>query len=80
MQAQPVFSIIPFFFIFVIYGGMFAAVNYYMAKNKGLNAKKYLLIGFIPVVGWFMPIIILSKPNQIILDKLTAIEEKLNQL
>lgn len=73
-------ALMPMIIVFFMYGLIFGTVCYLMAKNKGLKDKNYFLLGMIPVVGWMYPVIILSKPNQIIMDKLNAIEARLNQL
>ena len=68
-------AFLPFVFIMI----MVAIMCSFMAKNKGLDAKKHFFLGLIPFFGYFLPFLILSKTDQNVLNKLDEIERKLNK-
>jgi len=73
-EGSDFLGLLPFFIVSI----SIVIWSYCMSKNMGLKTKKYIYLSFIPIIGYFVPLLILSNPNQKVLDKLNKIEELLN--
>jgi hypothetical protein len=55
---------------------MMGSVLATMAKRKGKNPALWFLLGFIPVVGFYLAFILASRPDTALLDRIRHLEEK----
>lgn len=69
------FQLLPFLIVTAI----FMITAYFMSKNKGLSPLKYTLIAAIPVIGYFVIPVILSKENRYTADRLDRLEKTLGE-
>jgi hypothetical protein len=62
----------PWLFLGLIMGSVLAT----MAKRKGKNPALWFLLGFIPLVGYYLASILASRPDAALLDRIRRLEEK----
>lgn len=65
----------PWFFFGVIFGVILG----FMARRKGRNPFLWFAIGLIPVAGIFAAFVLASRPDIDLLERLWALEEKLEK-
>ncbi len=73
---NPIAAVLPLF-IFGTILGIFLAV---IAPRKGGNPFLWFLVAFIPLVGPFAALILVSRPDVALLQRIWALENKLAKL
>ena len=61
----------------ILFFGLTGVISAIMARNMGLNAILYGLIGVIPLLGSYVVFVILSKENRHTVQRLERIEDLL---
>jgi len=56
-----------------------AFLNAYIASRKGRNPVLFLILGFIPFVGFYLTIYLLSLTDKLLMDKIDKILNVLEQ-
>jgi hypothetical protein len=71
--APPLIAMLfPWLFLGLIMGSVLAT----MAKRKGKNPALWFLLGFIPIVGFYLAFILASRPDEALLDRIRRLEEQ----
>jgi len=73
--ALPLIGILfPWLFLGFIMGAVLATI----APRKAKNPLLWFLLGFIPVVGFFLAFILASRPDAAVLNRLRHLEEQVS--
>jgi hypothetical protein len=71
---SPIGILFPWLFLGLIMGSVLAT----MAPRKGKNPFLWFLLGFIPLVGYFLAFILASRPDKAMLDRIRGLEEQVS--
>jgi len=66
-----------FLFPWLPLGFIMGSVLAVMAPRKGKNASLWFLLGFIPVVGFFAALVLASRPDITLVQRIARLEEQL---
>ena len=66
-----------FLFPWLPFGLIMGSVLAVMAPRKGRNALVWFLLGFIPLVGFFAALVLASRPDIVLVQRITRLEEQL---
>ena len=74
-SAPPLIGmLLPWLFLGLIMGVVLAT----MAPRKGKNPFLWFLLGFIPLVGYYLAFILASRPDKAMLDRIRQLEEEVS--
>ena len=74
LPAPPLIAMLfPWLFLGLIMGSVLAT----MAKRKGKNPLLWFLLGFIPLVGFYLAFVLASRPDVELLNRIRRLEEQL---
>jgi hypothetical protein len=76
-SAPPPPDWMPFLFPWLPLGFVMGSVLAVMATRKGRNPSLWFLLGFIPIVGFFAALVLASRPDAALLQRIGRLEEKL---
>ena len=75
--ASPAPNLFAMFFPLAFLGTILGIVLAFMARRKGRNPFLWFVIGLIPFVGVFAALVLASRPDISLLNRLWALEDRL---